>query len=199
MQQYNNITGEQHNHKRGITLLELLIAIILLSVVVLAVSNIDLFSRYHVISSEHRARLQNDISYALEHMTKEIGNAAGNRQVQNPINITTISGCPGIVVYTDYNGDGQADLWIAYLFNNTAPNYQILYCPNCSNSACSTCNTALTTIAQRIYAFTPVDNNLTNYMDVDITGRWQPAQDVSVDNPEITLRTRIKMPSVSTH
>lgn len=191
---------EQYNHRSGITLMELLIAIVLLSVVVLAVSSIDLFSRYHVITSDRRARLQNELSYTLEHMTKEISKAVGNRQVQNPINITTIQGYPGIAIYTDSDRNGQADLWIAYIFYNVTPYYEIRYCSNCSDGWCSTCNILpLTTIARRIQTFTPADNNLTNYIDVNITGRWQPALDVSVDNPEITMRTRIKMPSVTIH
>jgi len=217
MKQYNHITIEQYNHRRGVTLLELITTIALLSIVVLAVSNLDLFSHSRVITSDRRAKLQNEISYALEHMTKEISRAVGNRAIvypnpnHNPINNDAMSGDPAIRAYIDSNatggpGDGRwgtdGDHWIAYWFHNDTTNpedYHILYCANCTDgSVCSGCSWEI--IGRRIKEFAPTDNNQANYMNVSITARWQPVEEnATVDNPEVTLRTRIKMPSVTTH
>ena len=62
----------------AVTLLELLIAIGLFSLIVVGLSSIGTFSRHHVMSSERRVKLQNELSYALEHMSKNIQRATGD-------------------------------------------------------------------------------------------------------------------------
>ena len=57
---------------KSMSLVELIIAVSLLSVVVLAFSSIELFSRHHLLSVNKRTQIQNNISYVLEHMAKEI-------------------------------------------------------------------------------------------------------------------------------
>jgi prepilin-type N-terminal cleavage/methylation domain-containing protein len=69
------------NLKKAVTLLELLIAIVLLSVVTIGISSIDIFSRSHVLSSQRRTTLQNEASFVLGHMTKEITRAIGNTRI----------------------------------------------------------------------------------------------------------------------
>lgn len=184
----------------GITLLELLIAIVLLAIMVVGFFSIDLFTHSQVLISEKRAKLQNEISYALEHMSKAMNRVSGSKLIgQNPIYITPNT---DIRMYIDTTGNGQADTWIAYrLFTGANPSdYQIRYCSNCPNSACGTCSSSSgwEVISRRILQFVPADTE-DNYVKVDMVARWQPAQPSSVDNPEVTMRTRIKLPSVSTN
>ncbi len=63
---------------KSVSLLELLIAIVLLSVLVLGLTSIDFFSRNHVISSDMRSRLQNEIYLALEHINRSVMRATGD-------------------------------------------------------------------------------------------------------------------------
>ncbi len=184
--------------KKSLTLIELLIAITLLSVIILAISNIDLFTYFHTISADRRVKVQNEVSYVLEHMTKEISKAIGD--VNNPAtNTTAISG--GIGVYVDLASDGSAgdgrrgtggDRWIGY--RRSTNDFQ--YCSNCGSGVNPSCS-SWDTLSGRITNFTRSVTD--NYVDVSITARWQPAQAASSDNPEVTMRTKIKMPSVSTH
>jgi len=67
------------------TLIELLISIVLLSLIVLGFASINVFSRYHVITSDRRAKLQNEVSYCMEHMTRNISMAFGNTEI-DPVN-----------------------------------------------------------------------------------------------------------------
>ncbi len=191
---------KQYNHIKGITLMELLIAIGLLSMVVLALSSIDLFSRHHLIDSDRRARLQNEVSYALEHMTQQISGAVGNMAIQSqiPINTTAKLPDPAISILTDSNGDGQGDTWMIYWFKPS--DHLIWYCPNCTGGAsCPSCASSDSpNIAQRIATFNAT-NTTDNYVNVNIIGRWEPAQAESVDNPQVSMNASIKMPSVSTH
>lgn len=207
---------------RSVTLLELLIAITLLSVIVLAFSSIELFSRHHVLTSERRATLQNEVSYVLEHMSKGISRAIGNGLINSGsvIRRDAIAGDTAIWAYIDYDGNGQrssSDRWIAYRFTGLAGSdaYQMQYCSYCTNPdpnpnlKCVICTPAWGTpsnsiLTTKIFDFKPNYDNTTadgdpidNYVDITITARWEPGQPVSVDNPQVTMTTRIKMPSVS--
>lgn len=198
-------------HNYSITLLELLIALALVWVVVLAFFGIDIFSRYHVVTSDRRARVQNEASYVLEQMTKEIGRAIGNERVNGEnsvVNTTGIAGDNAIRVYIDANNDSRRnDFWIAYRLNAT----QIWYCPNCNNSLCGTCNPAWGTqsniLSKQITNFTstkPGGATLSdNYVEINLTACYYPDNTPfacgTPDNPNATMQTRIKMPAVSTN
>jgi hypothetical protein len=200
--------------KKSLTLIELIIAIGLLLVIILAISNIDLFSRFHTISADRRVKLQNEVSYVLEHMSKEISRAIGNvivDGINNIVDFTPIAGDTAIRGYVDSNatggpGDGRRDAindhWIAYRYRDASapPNdrYQIWYYANCVGPNCNQAGTiGPEVIARNIVNFSPSVND--NVVEVAVTARWQPAQTVSPDNPEVVMRTKIKMPSVSTH
>jgi len=81
-----------HLTHKSVTLVELIIAIVLLSVMVIGFSSIETFSRYHVLSADRRVKLQNNVSYALDHMTKHIAQAIGNFYD------------PAVVAYADNKG-----------------------------------------------------------------------------------------------
>ncbi len=203
--------------KKSLTLIELLIAIVLLSVIILAISSIDLFTRFHTISADRRVKLQNEISYALDHMAKEITLTIGNRAIaaKDPVDLTPISGDAAIRVFIDLGltsgpGDGlgdrqsptQGDRWIAYRFTgaagNSADRFQIWYYANCVGPNCNQPGS----IGPEVIARNIADFNrsvIDNVVEVAVTARWQPTQAASPDNPEVVMRTKIKMPSVSTH
>jgi len=201
---------------RGLTLIELVIAITLMSLLVLSYYSIYFFSSYHTISAINRTRIQNEVTIALEHMTKEISYGIGDvNQPQPTVEIVNIAGDRAIKVWIDGNPfetvpvapNGKRDTYpddhqIAYRFTGAsgaaANRYQIWYYANCIGSNCNQPgNVGPEIIARHIQAFTR--QALDNYLDIVITARWQPEQAASLDNPEITMHTKIKMPSVSTH
>lgn len=153
-------------HKnRAVSIFELLISIILLSVIVLALASIDLFSRHHVVTADRRARLQNQVYYIIEHMGREMARAVGNESVYGADTVTdqSVAGGPGgadeharVRIFVDGNGinadgrvqnplpnnpDAYDDHWIAYFYyNNGAPSNRntIRYCARCrsNNNPC---------------------------------------------------------------
>lgn len=193
---------------RAVTLLELLISVVLLSVITLAVTNMELFSRFHVIAAIRRAKLQNEISFALDHMNKHITNAIGY-STNWAVLKTPGAGGDGITVRIDSNKNGKVDATdtqIVYShLNLSTDNSEIAFYPNAGGTP--------EMIADKIVRdggtvkgleflgnFNPATNYLEdNVLEVVIVGRWQPDQPVSSDNPEITMRSRIQMPSVSIH
>jgi prepilin-type N-terminal cleavage/methylation domain-containing protein len=199
---------------RGLTLIELVIAITLMSLLVLSYYSIYFFSSYHTISAINRTRIQNEVTIALEHMTKEISYGIGDFN-QPVVEIVNIAGDRAIKVWIDGNPysspvvapDGRRDSYpddhqIAYRFTGAggaaANSYQIWYYANCVGPNCNQPgNIGPEVVARHISSFTR--NIMDNYLNIVIVARWKPNQDASVDNPEVTMRTQIKMPSVSTN
>ncbi len=202
---------------RGLTLLELLIAVSIFGIITIALSNIDTFSRYHAITSDRRAKLQNDASYVLEHMRRNLmgtvtvtsgggwtgyGGAIGDYN-NNPVSSTTIGGNNAIVINIDYNNNGKwdgttTDRQIAYSYS--AANYQIWYFPPYSGG---TPGSYMVLTSSRIRTNTSYTyNSANNYIEVVIGACWTPSSDATCGtptNPALSVKSRIYMPSVSTN
>ena len=170
----------RERRNKAVSIFELLVAIILLSVIVLALASIDLFSRHHVVTADRRARLQNQVYYVVEQMSREISKAIGNEQLgttgsgataDTNIVVEFTSGGSGdaykLRVYIDANRNGQReppktdpaaneDHWIAYYFwdNGSAANINsILYCDRCQQDSCNTCLSGWQTISDNTITF----------------------------------------------
>ncbi|MDO8662299.1 MAG: hypothetical protein Q7K98_03660 [Candidatus Omnitrophota bacterium] len=199
---------------KSVTLIELIIAIILLAVIILGVNNIGIFSRYQVVSSDRRAKLQNDVSRCLEHMTKYLSTAIGNEEV--PLGEDTVvyfkENSPRTIlsVFTDANSNGLidsggADYWIGYKFDDST--HKFTYCSQCQNRACVACSVTEDALANNITAFsasksgTPAnDFSKGNYINLGLTACWDPAGSCNTpDNPSVTMSTSISLPSVATN
>ncbi|PIP18707.1 MAG: hypothetical protein COX41_06770 [Candidatus Omnitrophica bacterium CG23_combo_of_CG06-09_8_20_14_all_41_10] len=197
----------ESHRKKSVTLIELIIAIILVSVIILGINSIDIFSRYHLISSDRRAKLQNDLSYCLDHITKEASKAIGNEAIFTSGSVVLINPNTTLDIFTDANGNGMRDIagsapkdkWIRYWFDSA--NYQLKYYADCTDATTPSCAGTPEILTKKITAFIPSVDFVTNgnYIDVSITGRWNPASALSPDNPEITMQASVNLPSVSTH
>jgi len=193
---------------KSVTLVELLIAVCIFALIVIGFSSIDTFSRYHVVSSDRRAKLQNDASYVLEHMAKEIGKAIGDVN-NSTVDTANIGGDAAVQVWIDYNQNGQRDAGdreIAYRFTGSPAAYQIKFCPECTNGPCTNCNpnwNSTEILSSRISSFTSTYSSTDNYVGINITACWDaqnnPGTCGSLDNPRLEMKNRINMPAVSTH
>ncbi|RLJ09805.1 MAG: hypothetical protein DRP15_02345 [Candidatus Aenigmatarchaeota archaeon] len=64
-------------NKRTITLIELILAIVLLGVIILSATAIDVASRYFFKSSDTKTQVLNEVSFILEHIQKNASQATG--------------------------------------------------------------------------------------------------------------------------
>jgi len=222
MRQFKCLAIKQYKQNSGLTLIELLIALCLFALIVVAFSSIDTFSRYHLMSSDRRVKLQNDVSYILEHMAKEISKAIGNRGItgQNPIDLTNIAGDTAIKVCVDGNpyatpvpispnGRWDAnDRQIAYRYRtsgNLGERYQFWYYAVCSGPNCNQSGTTShEVLSSKISDFTCTSTPTDNYVDIQVTACWDPATAVSPyngtpNNPCVTMHNRIDMPGLTTN
>jgi hypothetical protein len=207
--------------QKAVTLLEVLIAVVLFSLMVIGFSSIDFFSHFHVMSSDRRVKVQNEVSYILEHMTKEISKAIGDVTDTNNIPVRLLDPIPTgitrtkVVVFIDYTQDGKrdsaSDRYIAYWYRDASDpvseRYQMRYCSNCLGPLCNVCLSGWDNgiLSNKITRFRPAYTSTgdNNYVEIELTGCWDPQETNfscgTADNPSVTMQTHIKMPSVSTH
>jgi len=191
---------------RGLTLIELLVSIILMTLVVLGLSSINSFSRHHVISSDRRAKVQNEISYVIEYMSKYVQQGIGD--FNNPPIKRYPAGGPqrGFQVNVDLNlpqtpSDLSDDTWVDFrLVGNR------LRARESGTDEILTekiINGVVTSVMPEIpdkgfyVRITDPGPDQGMAVDIGLVGRYDPAVAVSPDNPQISIKTRLISPSSS--
>ena len=195
--------------RKSVTLMELLIAMVLFGLIVLGVTNVETFSRYHLLASDRRAKLQNTISTCLEHMTKNLSQAIGNEALGVGVVWYGVSGGNYyLTARVDTNSNGMAEGWqVDYIsgYKLNYANHNLYYCNNCFDSPYSLCTGTEEVLTNNITAFTASKSfsGGNNYINVDLTACWDPAQATAVcgtpDNPTVSMSASIIMPSVATN
>jgi len=189
--------------KRGMNLLELIVAMVLMSLVLLGFFSIELFSSHHVVTSDRRAKLQNEISYSLEYMAKYVQQGVGDFN-NPPITRYPTSGTQtGFRVRVDMNNPPTPnnltdDTWVVfYLSGNELRTFQgvgsseALSSRICSNFV----NDKMPQFPNAGFYVDITDNGAV--VDVGLMGRYYPAQSVSMENPQTAMKTCLVVNSAS--
>jgi prepilin-type N-terminal cleavage/methylation domain-containing protein len=189
---------------KGTTLLELLIALVVMGLVIFGFYNIQLFSDFQVVTSTRKSVLQNEAVYVLEHMGKQMGRAVSNGNVYP---VTVDASGNALRVWVDSSRDGQLqtsgsphDTLVSYVQSGAG---RISYCSD-TNSSTFVCDGNNETLATHILSsFNATYVNITNstsYVGITVRGCWDPLSPTTcggIKNPSATFKTRIGMPSVS--
>lgn len=203
------------NRESGVNFIELIMSIVLMSLVLLGFFSIDLFSRHHVISSDRRAKVQNEVVRAMENMSKYVQQANGNlsRNAIQYLPGPTSAGATGFRVYIDLRNPQTPsvlanDGWIDYTLSSntltvtcTANDEGI--CPFIPVTENLTAKIIAGVAGGSIMPESPVNGfyvNITNQgtaVDIGLVGKYQPAVEASPDNPQISMKTRLVCPSSS--
>ena len=195
-----SIIGYSLRRKIGITLVELMVAITLLSLIFLTSANIDIASRKLMNVAERQAELQNEISPILLQIKKSINMATGERG-NSGLNVDSGNSRIAIRLDVDANGvpnNGTAndygdDNWIAYRLDGN--NNILYYLPYGSGGGFPATTAANEIISTRVEAFTlasinsAFDADLSRGAEVSITARFIPGDSITPTNPELTLTT----------
>jgi len=189
---------------KSITLFELIIALVLFSLIVIGIGSISVFGRFHVLTSDRRAKVQNEISYCFDHISKFGSRAIGNEAVFGANSAVRIVAGTSVAFFIDANKDGLRntvnDYWIRYSFASNS----LTYCGNCGNdSASASCNVPTEVLSSKITSFTPTKNFAAgNHIRISITGCYNPAGVPFAcnhpNNPSVVMESTISLPSVST-
>ena len=115
--------------KKTVTLIELIIAIILLAVIILGAIAFDSASRRMFRSSEENAEILNDLTFALEHIHKNVIMGIGDITAgddRRAVNVTEEDGVFILTIWQDTSTDARlvttgsdADTQVTYVFNPT--------------------------------------------------------------------------------
>lgn len=209
------------NTAKSITLVELLISIVIVTIMVLSFYGLETFSREQLINSDRRAKVQNQLAYVLDHMSKYVQQANGDKN-NPPIKLYPDAGpYAGFQVRVDFRdpqvpSDLNNGAWVSYfLSGNTLST-------NCSPyGATGTCGSFPATaealsnkIIGNFVADTIMPNNPTdgfyvkvdpsgNLVDIGLVGRYDPSQPYTLatrsKNPQVELKTRIICSNSSTN
>ncbi|TAN59426.1 hypothetical protein EPN16_07240 [bacterium] len=183
--------------KRGITLIELLIAISLVGMIVLAIVAVDVASRRFVNTSDFEARAQNQIAPTLDMIAKDVSLAIGNVRADSgickdsdptPCNITTSVVSQNIRSRIDRNsnptpGNYSDDTWVGYRYNSTG---SIIQRRECASNTWATCPTNWDTIATSIVDPTNFTISLDGSVRMVISARLPER-----DSTAVTLETTV--------
>jgi len=201
---YSMSPGMKPNHKRAITLIELLVSIVLLWIVLLGLYGIDIFSHQQFIASDKRSKVQNEASFVLSHISKNLLRAIGDIDPANQAVTITAGGNTAIILATiDSSSDGirnfPGDSIIGYCFNNNACGPAAGATTMVFNGNMSASPAVAEVIANHVQSFNAVLNQ--NYLNLTISTCWDPDGTPlacgTLDNPSMNLTSIIKMPSVS--
>ena len=198
---------------RGFSLTEILIAIILMGLVVLAVASVDITSRRFFGISRDAAWIQDEAKIAMQHIISRVQRGVGN--LTRP---TTAIGSPPsandsrgalilnnsgnlidptnssdlgmqIQVKLDENENG-VDPIIEYSYNSATDSI------NYTHPVEGTEVLAEGIVSRAIFEFDSI--NTMNRVEVTIAGRKDPDEDPSLDNPETVLTSSIILRAMST-
>ncbi|MCX5710315.1 MAG: hypothetical protein NT088_06330 [Candidatus Omnitrophica bacterium] len=200
--------------KKSVTLVELLIAISLIFLVVMGISSMEVFSRQHLIGSSRRSLLQNELSSALEHISKNIARATGNQSAAGNQPIQLLANGFSVRVDTKQTmQDLSDDLVFSYTstLDPTTGSYT-LSC-KCVGSDCpadivlsshlrpNVTNGVMTdSIApdalSGLYIDLPAEDKGTT-AEIGLVARYYPDKAISSNNPQIQMKSRMHTSNAS--
>ncbi len=189
--------------KRSVTLVELLIAVALVAFLVLGITTLDTYARFHLVTSNRRVLLQNEMSFILEDMYKNIFRATGDitnpgiRDLGASPYCPSMPACPltpastGFCVRID-NSDPYTyidDQWIYYFLSGNKIQKQVD-----GGSAEDLNKTDIITGFEYIVFCDGIG------VDIILRARCTPSDpaDPSLMNPQLEIKTRIYSHSAST-
>jgi len=216
----NNRMNKKSGRKdtRSITLVELIVSIIIVSIMVLIVYGIYTYPHSQVLNAERRTKVQNELAFALEHMSKHVQQANGDTD-NPPIKAYPDPGTQtGFQVRLDFNdpqtpSDLTDDAWVSYsLSGNTLSTA-------CTAEAAGTCgsfvneNLSDKIIANFVSGTMPNDPDNGFYVSIDpsgniveagLVGRLYPNENPTTAamrllNPQVEMKAKILCNNASTN
>lgn len=179
--------------KSGLTLVELILAVLLLNVVLMVGLSIELGVRRIFLTTDSEIVLLNEGGPIMDFVARDIGRGIGT---SSDLPLSTVSlggGNPTFRIRWDSNANGRADaadIWVAYRYINAGGNqYQLWYYPDASDATHDV-------LSDKVINFTvgAITNGVST---VTLQVRLDPSIAVSMANPEITLTTIVQYESLS--
>jgi Tfp pilus assembly protein PilV len=220
------LPGRKNLKQNSVTLLELAISMVILSVVILTISQLDIFSHTNVISAQRQMRVANEASLALEHIAMHLNPAIGDA-ANHAADNTPIGGDVALRFWIDdptnpnFQRDGtdisRAYRWTGLLGSNA---FLLRYCDSCGNPTCTQCSGTNScgggspacwgvVVARDVVYFgkpqdlVPAGPGAVALQDNFASIELRVCHNVAApcgtpNNPQVSMQENIKMPSFST-
>ena len=161
---------------KSITLVELMISIVIMSIMFLSFFMLENFSLNQVMGADRKSKVHNDLAYCLEHMSKSVQQAKGAIELLSP--------GPGFKVQVD-----GADV----SYSLSTPNLDV----SCSGGSCVS-----ERLSTRITEFTCTLEGA-NIIEIKLVGLYDPANAYDYKkrllNPQVEMKTKLICNSASAH
>lgn len=214
--------------EKSFSLTEILVALVLMGVIVLAVTSVDITSRRFFETVKDETWIQDEARIAMTHIAKNVELGLGDMT-----NASTPVGSPPLAddsrgflilndsgnlidptdpsdlgtqiqVKFDHNGDGRftgsdPDRVLQYTYDSG--NYQINFDPDVNDAVIAGSEEVLAEgiVESAIFSFDDSDPTLANRVEVTITVVREPGEVPSLDNPETTLTSSLILRAMSTN
>jgi hypothetical protein len=210
--------NKKNRNMSSLTLIELIISVIIVAIMILSFYSLETYGHSQVISADRRAKVQNELAYALEHMSKYVQQANGN--INNPGIMLFPAGNPtGFQVRVDFNhtpADLTDDPWVRYRLRQ--PNNILEVSCNGGLGCPAAFNEDLTPklcsgFAGNSILPAPLPANPSGFyvliadggssINISLVGRYYPTQALTpatrLTNPQVAIRTKLTCNNYSTH
>ena len=187
------------NH--GFSLVELIIAISLMGLIILAIVAVDVGSRGFLRTSDDESTLQNEANFIMETIVKDLGKSfkgtKNNPSVKVPSN--------DMVEIRNRGASGSFELsnskWVRYQFDSSAKTIKQQTCDGASISSEGKCSGSWSNPQQLIRNIVTAcvfnfDTD-TAVVGITITARAKPSENPGQDNPEVILESSVSSRSIS--
>lgn len=198
------------NTYKAITMIELIVSMLIVTIVILSFYSLETFSHGQVINSERRAKVQNELSYALEYISKYAHQASGTKI--NPAFELTGT---GFRVRVDFGKpqtpSNLVNSWITYSLSGKTLSVACSGSVNCPFTNEILSNRIISGfIADTIMPVNPANgfyvkiDPLGNFVDVGLVGRYTPTSPnntpaTKLTNPQVEMKTKIICNNCSTN
>lgn len=188
--------------KKGFSLVELIIAISLMGLIILAIVAVDVGSRGFLRTSDDESTLQNEANFIMESIVKDLGKSFKGTKNNPSINVNAA----GDTVEIRNRASGSSfelsnSKWVRYKFDSAAKTIKKQTCDGASVSSEGKCAGSWSNPRQLIRNIVTAcvfnfDSD-TAVVGITITARAKPSENPGQDNPEVILESSLSSRSIS--
>jgi hypothetical protein len=191
--------------RKSITLIELLVSLVVISTMVLSFYSLENYARQQVLTTDRRAKVENGLAYALEHMSKYIVQAAGNPAI-------ALYPPAGFQILVDRNNpqtpsDFSDDDHICYELSGNTLSVSCPIGPNCNSFASGVLSDKIVAnFNNSVLPANPTDGFYVliedggSSINIGLVGRYYPDQvAIPVTNPQVAMKTKVVCNNCSSH